>query len=508
MNRFAARFYLLIFPALFTAGAWAQAPSPHVEKASDRHDSSAAPVAGIGQQLFGSIPLSTHSEQARQFLELAVDKYENAMYGDSVTLSARATEADPLSPLGYAMLSFASRRGMPDASSLAKAKTLLPRATPDEQLLVRWMTSVQDRDLLPAISSMNDLLQRFPRDKHVLYITAEWLYLQQDDSRARAMLETALQVDPGFPAAFNRLGYVYINGGMPDPAKAIASLKRYAEVEPTSPNPQDSLGEVSRIAGDNAASLEHYSAALKLDPKYLPSQEGLGDTRTLMGDFGAARKEYDRAAVLADNVRDALYVKYQKALVYFWEGNAAEGRKELANLGKQAAEQKEPNEQFEVGLAAAMLAEDSHDELARLAALSTFLEKPLAGMSEFDRDTDRAAVLRERARIAALHGIAQDAAEAIAQLESLATSSRDLLVANAYESAHGYLLFGQGNLADAAGELAADPHSPLALKQLAEIQEKLGLSAAAQGTRTLLKYQRAPTVEWFLATRQKPDAPH
>jgi tetratricopeptide (TPR) repeat protein len=506
MNRFAARFFLLIFPALFTSAVWAQVPSPHVEKAADRRDSNATPITGLGQQLFGSIPLSTHSEQARHFLELAVDKYENAMYGDSATLAANATKADPLSPLGYAMLSFASRRGMPDASALAKAKSLLPRATPDEQLLVRWMTSIQDRDLLPAISSMNDLLKRFPRDKHVLYMTAEWLYLQQDDSRARIMLETALQVDPAFPAALNRLGYVYINGGMPDPAKAIASLKRYAEVEPSSPNPQDSLGEVSRIAGDNSASLEHYSAALKLDPKYLPSQEGLGDTRTLMGDFAAARVEYDRAAVLADNVRDALYVKYQKSLVYFWEGNASEGRKELASLARQAVEKKEPNEQFEVGLAAAMLAEDSRDELARLAALFVFLEKPLAGMSEFDRDTNRAAVLRERARIAALHGLAGDASEAVLQLERLATSSRDLLVADAYESARGYLLFEQGDLAGAAAELGADPHSPLALKQLAEIQERLGQSAAAQATRTLLKYQRSPSVEWFLATRQKADA--
>src|SRR6266436_6345961 len=98
-------------------------------------------------------------------------------------------------------------------------------------------------------------------------MTAEWLYLQQDDDRARSMMEAALQIDPKFPAALNRLGYVYIGSGTPDPAKAIASLKRYAEVEPASPNPQDSLGEVSRMAGDDSASLEHYTAALKIDRK-------------------------------------------------------------------------------------------------------------------------------------------------------------------------------------------------------------------------------------------------
>ncbi len=490
------------------SAAWAQSPSPRIATAADRAATKTPRVVGVSQQLFGSIALSTHSEQARHLLELAVDEYENAAYRDSEAQARRAAEADPQSALSYAMQSFAARRIMPDGSALARAKSLLPRATPDEQLLARWMIGIQDRDLLPAISSMNDLLKRFPRDKHILYMTAEWLLLQQDDDRARSMMETALQIDPAFPAALNRLGYVYIGTGTPDPAKAIASLKRYAEVEPASPNPQDSLGEISRFAGDDSAALEHYTAALKIDPKFLNSQEGLGGTRTLMGDFSNARKEYDRAIQLTDNPNDELDAKCQQALVFFWEGRAAEGRKALAVLAEEAARKKEPNGQFEIALAAAMLAADSRDELAQLASLSVFLEKPLTGMNESDRGVDRAVVLRERARIASLNGLVDNASEAVSQLEGLATSSRDSVVVNAYESARGYLLVRQGDLSTAADELAADPHSPLALQQLASIQEKLGNTAAAQSTRTRLKYQRAPTVEWFLVAHQSTGASH
>jgi tetratricopeptide (TPR) repeat protein len=508
MNRFAARFWLLIFPSLFTSTVWGQAPSPHVENAAARATASTPAVAGVGQQLFGAIPLSTRSVQARRLLEQAVDNYENAIYRESAILARRAAEADPQSAFAYAMLSFSARRIMPDAAALANAKSLLPHATPDEQLLVRWMTSIQDHDLLPAISSMNDLLKRYPRDKHVLYMTAEWLYLQQDDDRARSMMEAALQIDPKFPAVLNRLGYVYIGTGTPDPAKAIASLKRYAEVEPGSPNPQDSLGEVSRMAGDDAGSLEHYTAALKIDPKYLPSQEGLGGTRTLMGDFSNARKEYDHAIQLTDNPFDELDAKYSQALIFFWEGHAAEGRKALAALAVEATSKKEPNAQFEIALAAAMLASDSRDELTRLNALSALLEKTLSGMSEADRDINRANVLRERARVASLNGRANDASEAVVKLKELATSSRDLVVTNAYESARGYLLFQQGDLFGAADELAADPHSPLALQQLAFVQDKLGNLVAAKSTLLRLKYQRAPTVEWFLVSHQNPGASH
>jgi tetratricopeptide (TPR) repeat protein len=500
MNRFAARLFLLLFPSLAGLAAWAQAPSPRIETAADHAATGAPRVTGVAQQLFGSIPLSTHSEKTRHLLELAVDQYENAAYRDSEVQARHAAEADPHSALSYAMQSFAARRIMPDTLALAKAKSLLPHATPDERLLARWMIGIQDRDLLPAISSMNDLLKRFPRDKHILYMTAEWLLLQQDDDRARSMMESALQIDPAFPAALNRLGYVYIGTGTPDPAKAIASLKRYAEVEPASPNPQDSLGEIFRFVGDDSAALEHYAAALKIDPKFLNSQEGLGGTRALMGDFSEARKEYDRAIRLTDNPSDELDAKCQQALIFFWEGHSAEGRKALASLAEEAARKKEPNGQFEIALAAAMLAADSRDELTQLAALSAFLEKPLAGMNESDRDIDRSIVLRERARVASLSGLLDNASEAVSQLEGLATSSRDSVVMNAYESARGYLLARQGDLSAAADELSTDPHSPLVLQQLALVQDNLGNTAAAEATRMRLKYQRAPTVEWFLVT--------
>src|SRR3989440_6273316 len=293
MERFAARYLFLILPSLLATGAFAQAPASHVAETASRAARNTPPVVSVAQRLFGAIPLSTQSAEARKFIELAWDKYENSMFDDAIVNARHATEKDPQSALSHALLSFIARRGIPNSAALAKAKSLLPRTTSDEHLLVRWMTSIQEGDLLPAIMNMNDLLRRHPKDKHVLYLTAEWLYLQQDYDRARTMMETAREIDPNFPAVLNRLGYVYAEAG--EIANAIASMKRYAEVEPGSPNPEDSLGEVLRTSGDDRGSLDHYSAALQIDPTYFTSQIGLGDTLTLMGDFSSARKEYDRA---------------------------------------------------------------------------------------------------------------------------------------------------------------------------------------------------------------------
>src|SRR5689334_21291096 len=103
-----------------------------------------SPVAPLLQQLFGAIPLSTKSADVRKSLEQAWDKYENAMYEPAANQARQAARKDPQSALSYALVSFAARRGMPDASALAKAKALLPRATLDEQLIVRWMTDIHD----------------------------------------------------------------------------------------------------------------------------------------------------------------------------------------------------------------------------------------------------------------------------------------------------------------------------------------------------------------------------
>src|SRR5689334_7749416 len=119
-----------------------------------------------------------------------------------------------------------------------------------------------------------------------------------------------------------------------------------------------------------------------------------------------------------------------------------------------------------------MLAADSQSELAQLKSLSSFLDKPLAGMNESDRGLNRAAVLRERARVEALAGTSQEADRTIAELRDLATASRDQLVRSYFESACGHVLFSRGDFANAADELAADSHSPLALQKLAQVEEK------------------------------------
>jgi tetratricopeptide (TPR) repeat protein len=501
MNRTYRRSLALVFPVLFVGQTiWAQEHPPRVEEARS-HATGPAHIAPAPLLLFGTIPVSTQSIEARKFAELSLEKYENVLLHDAVVQAQHATEKDPNFALGYALLSLASRHGIPNATALEHAKTLLPHAPADEQLLVRWMIGVQDRNLLPAIASMNDLLKRYPKNKHVLYLVSEWLYGQQDFDRAQKMMESLLQIDSNFAPVLNMLGYSYIQSGHPDPIRAVATLKRYIAAEPSSPNSEDSLAEVLRYTGDNQGSLEHFSAALQIDPTFFSSQLGLGDTLTLMGKYDEARLEYDRAVLISENDRDLLHASFQKALVYFWEGHPEEGRSALSNLAAEAAQKNEPNGQFEIAFGSAMLAADFATELHQLRALEEKFQNTVEGMTEPDRGSALANVLCEEARVASQHGLAEAAQQAISKLERLAAQSADLVVENSYETARGYVLVSQGDLANAVDELSANRLSPLAVQQLAIAQQKLGNQSGVAESTSQLKYQRASTVEWYLASQ-------
>lgn len=487
---------------LFAVPAQAQSESGQPAVTDTRLRTDAEPTVALPpQQLFGSLPLSTRSPEARKLVEQAIDQYENVMLDDCLASARKATEKDPKFALAYAVWSFAARRDEPAPEAIAKANALAAAAPPEERLLVHWMTATQSPDLLPAIQAMNDLLNRFPKNKHVLYLTAEWLYFQQDYDRSRNLFEAALKVDPSFPPALNMLGYAYIETGNPDPAKAVSALRRYAELLPDQPNPQDSLGEVSRYTGDDKASLEHYAAALKIAPSFYTSQLGLGDTSAMMGDFSRARAELDKAVPMAPTSRDKLHIQFQKALVSFWEGKPEQGRAELATLAAKAREQNDAYAQYEIGLGRAFLAKDMEEELSILDGLEAAFAQPVKGMADTDRHTALASMLRERVRLLSLKGQIAAAGKTVERLEALALSTRDQIIEDCYDSARGYLLFAEGDYSGSLEELGTDTQNPLVARQIALAYEKLGDSGSAALARNRLKFLRAPTPQWYLVTQ-------
>ena len=283
------------------------------------------------------MPVTTSSPKARDLYERAMQDYEN-FYLERANIGWRAAAAaDPNFALAHLWIAFNSRDPQEASAAREKAKALAPKVTPGEQLMIQWVTGVQENNFIAGIAAMNDMLEMYPKDKRLLYLVGNWLMGENECGPSQKMFERALALDKNYPAALNDLGYAYARNR--EFAEAFAAMERYVAVLPKEPNPHDSYAELLRMAGRFDAALEHYRAALKIDPDFVSSQLGLGDTYALMGNEVQARAEYDNAIQAAHTDADRLDYGLQKAMSWARENNFAEADKAFSAVAEQAHSQ-------------------------------------------------------------------------------------------------------------------------------------------------------------------------
>src|SRR5579864_6934487 len=341
-----------------------------------------------------TMPVTTSSAKARQLFFKGVEDYEN-LYLERCNEDWRAAvKEDPNLAVAWGWIAFNS--GNPDEVSAAreKARELAPKATPGEQLMVAWISKVQEGDFIGGISAMNDMLAMYPRDKHLYYLAGNWLMGENGNDHARHMMEHALTIDKNYPAALNDLAYVEARNGEFD--KAFDAMDRYVALLPKEPNPQDSYGELKRMAGDFESALAHYRAALKIDPDFVTSQLGLGDTYALMGNQDEARAEYDKAIRFAHNEADRLTYAMQKAMTYVRDGNFAEADKEFQGIAETAHAKEQDLQEAQSLRHMAEYQADDNIALKHLKLAEESLSHR-STISPSDRDEEMSRVLRCRA---------------------------------------------------------------------------------------------------------------
>jgi tetratricopeptide (TPR) repeat protein len=457
----------------------------------------AAPVYAhhLKQSANSAMPITTSSPQARAFYEKGMQDYEN-LYLERCNEEWRsAVKADPNLAVAWAWIAFNSSDPKEVSAAREKAKALAPKLTPGEQLMVAWIVKVQEGDFIGGISAMNDMLEMYPKDKHLMYLAGNWLMGEEGDEQAQRIMEKSLAIDKKFPAALNDLAYLYARNRQF--AKAFVAMDSYVALLPTEPNPQDSYGELLRMAGNFEGSLQHYRAALKIDPDFVTSQIGLGDTYALMGNQEQARVEYDKAIRYAHNEADRLTYSMQKAMTWVRDGKFADADK----LFLEVAETGHAKEQdLQEAQAYRHMAEYQADDNAALKYLLS-AEDALGHrntISQSDKGEELSRILRNRTVRAAHAGAAELADKSLKQLEAMASGSRNRVIQCSYNGAAGTLLMDQKKFEEAIAYLEEDQDNPFTMERLVQAYYQTGQSDKLAEAESKLRGTNVPTMEQAL----------
>ena len=444
--------------------------------------------------------ISTKSPQAHVFFEKGMAKMEMLHIQDGLENFRNSVKADPQFALGHIVLMFFTQDPTEKMSELDKALATRANANAEEKLVIDWLANQAQAHWIPAIQAMNEALDKYPQDKHLHWLAGWWLLVDHNQSqRAVALFERVLQIDPRFADAYNEAAYCYARMGNFD--KAFADIKRYSELVPNEPNPQDSFAEISRMAGRFEDALTHYRMSLKIDPSFNESQLGLGDTYALMGQEERARQEYAKAIATGSPVQKVTW-GLQLAATYVREGNLAEADKAFSSVAQQAHGKDFANLESEAYRSMSLYQLEGAASLNLLAKAEAVLKEdhkvPQSLLNE-----ELAAVLRTRVERAAHDGNKELAAGTLKQLQALADANgADGLVATSMHAASGAVALANGNFADAVNHFEEDEANAISMRSLITAYEKNGQDGNARRLAAKLAALNIPVIEQAIVVPQ------
>jgi Flp pilus assembly protein TadD len=197
--------------------------------------------------------------------------------------------------LGAALLALA---GAASAQTVGTSRTKIPQdpaAIELNRLLAAAQDAVSKNDYASAAQDYRDYLAKKPDDAVVHYDLGYAYTALQKPAEAKSEYEKAIALDPKMAAAYQNLGVTLIPT---DPAAAIEPLQHAAELMPADARTKWLLGVALEATKKDAAAIEQYQAAEKLDAKSVEIRNSLGFALLRTGHVGEAETAFREALSL------------------------------------------------------------------------------------------------------------------------------------------------------------------------------------------------------------------
>ncbi len=440
-------------------------------------------------------PLTTKSPEARRLVEQALVLYiDHVAQPEAIARLRDAVKADPQFAMAHELLAQISLGSAEQLAEQQKAFATRQHASPAERTIIQWYQDAAQHKMIPAITSMNDVVNQYPHDKMVVWMASWWLMTQTQYPRALAIYSQSEITDS--PGLMNNMAYNYAALRQYD--QAVAFMAKYAAALPGDPNPEDSYAEILRLAGRFDQSIEHYRAALAIDPKFYSSQFGLADTYSLMGKQAQAREQYKIAfeKFPLEEMQQVLW-KTREATTYVRDGDFKSADRAFQAIADAAHARHISQTEADTYRQMAIYQPDGK-------RASQLLDNAQAALRDHENVTkmalqqESAQILRARVELAVRAGDKKAADAHLALLDQMAQVASDRLIESAFHGAAAALFYSEGNYDRAIEHLEEDSDNPLSVELLADAYQKSGDLENARRTAESLTERNDPTVEQAL----------
>jgi len=289
-------------------------------------------MTGYAASEEGKIPVTTTSEEAREYYFQGRDLFEKLRAQESIQFFEKAIAEDSNFAMAYIYLSQARAGTKEFFENLNKAVALADKVSEGERLWILGYQAGVNGFAMKQREYWKKMVAAYPNDERPHTLLGNQYFGQQHYAQAIEQYKKAIEINPDFSQPYNQLGYAHrflVN--YPEAEKAF---KKYIQLIPDDPNPYDSYAELLMKMGEYDASIEYYQKALGVDPNFVASHIGIATNLNLKGDHQKARKQllklYDIAR--SDNERRAAH--FATTVSYVDEGNVEQA---LEELGKQYA---------------------------------------------------------------------------------------------------------------------------------------------------------------------------
>lgn len=265
---------------------------------------------GKAEQDVGIAELTTTSVEAWQQYTTGTDLVDNFEHNEAIPHFEKAIQLDSTFVSAYLDLCgayFTTGKNEAAFKIYQKLLQLKDQATPQEQYQIDLLDADITNDAEKYIYTIETWIKKYPDDRDAHYTLSGLYWGWNNHEKAIKHLKKAVQIDPKFGSAYNRLGYSYANLGRLE--KAISAIKKYQELSPDKTNPYDSMGEIYFMLGEFDNAEKQLKQALRIDKGFYHSIRFLGLVYLNTGRHKKALKFFKK---LLENSED----RFQRAGAY------------------------------------------------------------------------------------------------------------------------------------------------------------------------------------------------